>query len=45
MDNRLDVYRQIETPDQSIGGCISGTKKNESHNLILSGQNNPEVRF
>jgi hypothetical protein len=44
-DNRLCVYHQIETPDQPTGGCISGTEKNESHNLILSGQNNPEVHF
>ena len=44
-DNRLCVYHQIETPDQPTGGCISGTEKNESYNLILSGQNNPEVHF
>ena len=44
-DYRLYIFPQIETPDQPTGGCISGTEKNKSHNLFLSGQNNPEIYF
>ena len=27
------------------GGCIMGTEKSESHNLLLSGQYNLEIHF